>query len=136
MINEDTNTPNRVQLHNVDTATGDEETKRYGQVYTRRPQSRRDAIAPHDQTFELRMDLHLQTHSSPGNNSEPSPDKLESTELLDLHIAFRKGVRACTKHPLSNHVSYNKISTSYSNFISQLHCVNVPKTVQEALRSP
>ena len=52
---------------------------------------------------------------------------------VDVPIAHRKGIRNCTKHPISNHMSCKNLSPSFSIFISQLPGVDVPKNIQEAL---
>ena len=51
---------------------------------------------------------------------------------LDLPIVSQKDVRSCTKHPMSNYVSYDKLSPSFLSFTSQLSSVEIPKNVQEA----
>ena len=68
---------------------------------------------------------------SSGKN--PSNPKIDD---LDLLIASRKGVCSCTKHSMSNYVSYNKLSPTFLVFTSQLSSVEIPKKVQEALRVP
>lgn len=67
-------------------------------------------------------------------NSESNSSN--SSKSPNLPIALRKGVRSCTKYPLSNFVSYAKLSPSHLTFISQLSSVAIPKTVQEALSVP
>ena len=55
---------------------------------------------------------------------------------LDIPIVIRKGVRTCTKHPLSNFVSYHRLSPSYKAFITNLILESIPYNIQEALRDP
>jgi len=55
---------------------------------------------------------------------------------LNVPIAFRKLGRSCTKHPLSNFVSYSNLSSSFVAFTSNLSSVQIPKNVQEALEIP
>ena len=56
--------------------------------------------------------------------------------FVNIPIAPRKVTRTCTNHPISNHVSYKKLSPCFSGFISQLSNVNVTKDIQEALNVP
>ncbi|OIT21742.1 hypothetical protein A4A49_58190, partial [Nicotiana attenuata] len=51
---------------------------------------------------------------------------------LDVPIAHRKGVRSCTKHPLSNFVSYNSLSPSYRAFALSIFSVSIPQNWREA----
>ena len=55
---------------------------------------------------------------------------------LNIPIANRKGIRACIKYPMSNFVSYKKLSPTFFAFTSHLSCVEFPKTVQDALQVP
>ena len=55
---------------------------------------------------------------------------------LSVPIVNRKGVRSCTKHPLSNFVSYKWLSPSFAAFTSQLSSVQIPKSVLDALIVP
>jgi hypothetical protein len=55
---------------------------------------------------------------------------------LNVPIAIRKPGRTCTKHPLSNFVSYSNLSPSFAAFTSNLSSVKIPKNVQEALEIP
>ena len=55
---------------------------------------------------------------------------------LDLPIALRKGVRSCTIHPISNFVSYHRLSSSFSAFTSHLSSIEIPKNVQETFGDP
>ena len=75
--------------------------------------------------------------SSPGIPSEMSCS-LNSVgpKPVDAPITLRKGIRNCTKHPISNHMSCKNLSPSFSVFISQLCSVDVPKNIQEAVSVP
>ena len=55
---------------------------------------------------------------------------------LDLPIALRKGVGSCTIHPISNFVSYHRLSLSFSVFTSHLSSIEIPKNVQETFGDP
>ena len=84
----------------------------------------------------------LQSHESePGKEPEVSEllgknSSTESFDDLDIPIACRKGVRSCTKHPMSHFVSYDKLSPAFFAFTSQLSSVEIPRDVQEALQVP
>jgi hypothetical protein len=45
-------------------------------------------------------------------------------------------VRSCTQHPLFNYVSYENLSPVFRAFTSQLSCMEIPNTVQDALKVP
>ena len=59
--------------------------------------------------------------------SDPPPS------ASDLPIALRKGKRTCTSHPISNFVSYNHFSPTFSSFVASLSTVSLPKSTAEAL---
>lgn len=54
----------------------------------------------------------------------------------DLPIAIRKGKRSCTKHPISNFVSYDKLSPAFRAFTCELTKTEIPRDIHEALRVP
>ena len=60
----------------------------------------------------------------------------KSCDDLNLPIACRKGIRSCTKHPMSNFMSFDHLSSSFTAFISQLSNVEIPKNIQDALKIP
>ncbi|KAJ9689323.1 hypothetical protein PVL29_014817 [Vitis rotundifolia] len=64
----------------------------------------------------------------------PTP-ALSSTDHLP--IAFRKGNRSTRNpHPIYNFLSYHRLSSSYSAFVSTLSSVSLPKSTSEALSHP
>ncbi|CAN1800959.1 Retrovirus-related Pol polyprotein from transposon TNT 1-94, partial [Linum perenne] len=65
-------------------------------------------------------------------------EAVSPTEESDLNIpiAIRKGVRDCTKHPINRHVGYECLSSNYQSFITSLDNVEIPKTIEEALKHP
>lgn len=67
--------------------------------------------------------------------STSSADPPPSSDL-DLPIAFRKGTRSCTQHPISDSVSYTGISPTYSVSLSTMDAYPLPKTVKEAQANP
>ncbi|RVW15974.1 Retrovirus-related Pol polyprotein from transposon RE2 [Vitis vinifera] len=55
----------------------------------------------------------------------------------DLPIAVRKGTRStCNPHPIYNFLSYHRLSSPYSAFVSAISSVSLPKSTQEALSHP
>ena len=58
----------------------------------------------------------------------------ESLSDLDVPIAFRKGIKSCTQHPMSNFMSYKNLSSSMVAFTSQLSSVEILKNVENALK--
>ena len=79
--------------------------------------------------------------SSPGNN--PISDNIISTvdseferEILNMPIAWRKGVRTCTQHPIGNFISYDKLSPTFRAFTSSITDIQIPQNIQEALKIP
>ena len=91
----------------------------------------------HHQESNQRLDHEINNDSSKiPNNNLPGNSVSNSSSQLDLPIALRKGVRSCTKYPLSNFVSYKNVSSPYLSFISQVSSVVIPNNVQEALNVP
>ncbi|RVW35016.1 Retrovirus-related Pol polyprotein from transposon RE1 [Vitis vinifera] len=64
----------------------------------------------------------------------PTP-ALSSTDHLP--IALRKGNRSTRNpHPIYNFLSYHRLSSSYSTFVSTLSSISLPKSTSEALSHP
>lgn len=78
---------------------------------------------------------HLQDYhkSEPGQSGNSKHDNVDHKDDLDIAIALRKGVYACTEHPIGNFVSYKTLSPSYQAFISAVDNIQIPHTIQEAL---
>ena len=65
----------------------------------------------------------------------PSHDSLVPiVDDFDQPIARRKGIRGCTDHPIERYVAYGKLLPSYKAFVSNLDSVQVPNSIQEALK--
>ncbi|CAN1141771.1 Retrovirus-related Pol polyprotein from transposon TNT 1-94 [Linum perenne] len=110
----------------------DEDTNRYLQVYTRRPKQT-VVVEP----TELPQPDHPHDPSNEDSEliSEPPITTTDNTDPdLDLPIATRKAVRACTRHPISKYVSYAKLSSHYKTFVSRLTNQFVPRNIMEALK--
>lgn len=88
-------------------------------VYTRREKSGKDIENTRhlEDHHASEPDIHSpETHSGLSNSNH---DKVvQINDDLDFPIALRKGVRACTKHPIGNFVSYKALSPSYQAFVS------------------
>ncbi|KAK2441169.1 hypothetical protein QL285_012497 [Trifolium repens] len=80
-----------------------------------------------------------QCHESESGNDPKCISVSKSRVLypdIDDPIAVRKPVRSCTKHPLSNFISYSNLSSLFSAFTSKLSSVEIPKNVQVSLEVP
>ncbi|RVW52614.1 Retrovirus-related Pol polyprotein from transposon TNT 1-94 [Vitis vinifera] len=93
------------------------------QVYHRRPR-----VAAPLPFVEAPADS-LPTPSASPAPALPSPD--------DLPIAIRKGTRSTRNpHPIYNFLSYHRLSSPYSAFVSAISSVSLPKSTHEALSHP
>lgn len=77
----------------------------------------------------------VETCGEPFSTFDSSNSK-SSTNDLDIHIVVRKGVRACTKHPISSFVSYDSLSLTYRAFVLSLSSISIPEGWQEAINYP
>ena len=68
------------------------------------------------------------------SNSDFNPNS--STDDLDIPIAIRKGVRTCTKHPISNFISYDSLSPSNRTFVLSVSSVSISQGWKEAYVDP
>ena len=75
------------------------------------------------------------THIHPGKGTFDLENTAPITDDSNIPIALRKGVRTCTNHPICRFVSYEGLSPSYQTFVSALDNVQVPNSIQEALKS-
>lgn len=108
-------------------------------VYTRRKKA---------QTEEhlQQGDHHVQNSGAPiqESNSDPVPEIGISSssppfELVNdskIPIAIFKGVRSCTKHPLSNFVLYHVLSFSFHSFVISLSSITILHSVFEVITQP
>ena len=80
------------------------------------------------------------TDTGPLANSSPMAPSSTTPVLpspADLPIVIRKGTHSSPNpHPISNFLTYHRLSSSYSAFVSTLSFVSVPQTVDEALSHP
>lgn len=102
--------------------------KDFGIVYARKNQ------IPREQSIQVPP-----RQSPPLPVPDPGNDTLKSVphvENSDIPIALRKGVRTCTKYPIANFMSYEKISPAYRVFLSSLSSVSIPQSWKEAAMNP
>ena len=68
----------------------------------------------------------------------PSASPTSALPLADnLPIALRNGNRSTSNpHPIYNFLSYHRLSSSYSAFVSAISSVSLPKNTNEALSHP
>lgn len=86
-----------------------------GKVYMRRNKEVVDAqTLQHNHESEPRENLISGTGKPSSSNSNDQDNPSE----MNIPIALRKGVRSCTKHPLSKFVSYSNLSSSFVVFTS------------------
>ena len=52
---------------------------------------------------------------------------------LDIPIVIRKGEQECTKHSISNFVSYEGLSSEYKAFNTNLSSFEIPHNIHMAL---
>ncbi|KAK0593971.1 hypothetical protein LWI29_032888 [Acer saccharum] len=87
-----------------------------------------------------------QTDFSSIQESEPNSIVLETDSyetvlegIQDQPIAVRKGYRECRDrplYPLSNYVSYERLSPQFRAFVTRLVDIPIPNNIQEALKNP
>ncbi|CAH9081355.1 unnamed protein product, partial [Cuscuta epithymum] len=98
-------------------------SKFFGKVYERRVPNQRIEDISDPETAHESDSL---TENGKGNNFSN----------LDLPIALRKEKRSCVKYPISNHVSYSRLSSTFATFSSIVSSISIPSTIQEALSKP
>ena len=62
------------------------------------------------------------------------PQVSDAPDDLDILIALKKGVRLCSQHPISNFISYDRLSPQYYVFVTNLSNIDIPKSIHEALQ--
>lgn len=98
------------------------------------PQNEQEDNTPPEQHQELDQDPSY-PNSQPGNTIYDL-DSSNDPDDLDILIALRKCVRSCTKHPISKHVSYGKLTQNFQAFITSLEDDCIPSNIQEAHQQP
>ncbi|KAL6328004.1 hypothetical protein AAG906_031348 [Vitis piasezkii] len=54
------------------------------------------------------------------NTPDGTVDSELENDILNMPIAWRKGVRSCTQHPIGNFISYDKLSPTFHAFTSSI----------------
>ncbi|KAL4028955.1 hypothetical protein IC575_012173 [Cucumis melo] len=79
----------------------------------------------------------VKTETSNNGAKQSHTGKIDKYDpSLDLPITFRRGTRSCTKHPISNYVSYKNLSPQSRAFIANLDTTTIPKNIHIALECP
>ncbi|RVW30881.1 Retrovirus-related Pol polyprotein from transposon TNT 1-94 [Vitis vinifera] len=101
-------------------------------VYSRRKRPRE----------ELEDHTILEQNQESNPRSESPSNSIQETKVYDtpndlyMPIALRKGVRSCTQHPISNFISYDRLSSKYHAFVTNLSNIEIPRSIREALENP
>ena len=103
--------------------------RRFGKVYFRNDvlegKESEASFHSHQSESELDRDSSDNSNSNFGSNF----NSLIVPNELNLPIVVRKGIKTCTKYPMSKYVSYTNLSPSFSTFSSHLSLVRIPTTV-------
>ncbi|TYK16819.1 reverse transcriptase [Cucumis melo var. makuwa] len=79
----------------------------------------------------------VRTETSNNEAAKAHTGKLDKYDpSLDLPIALRKGTRSCTKHSISNYVSYKNLSPQFRAFTTNIDSITIPKNIHIALECP
>ena len=91
---------------------------------------------------KVAKDIQTPMPSAHGRLTEPNPDPHDQNSSntvtdtnpavlndLDVPIAFRKGVRSCTTHPIADFVSYERLSPQFRAFTANLSKVDIPRDI-------
>lgn len=133
------------EVENETIRVGNKGIQPFDRVYLRKKRPQR--IEPNDsrncQSSEDSSGKNPSSFVQPIQNTVESESILTVLDLVepifdnsDLPIAVRKGVRSCTKHPISNFISYEKLSPTFRAFTCELTKIEIPRDIQEALRVP
>ena len=88
-----------------------------GKGYMRRNKEVEDAqTLQHNHESEPRKNL----ISGKGKPSSSNSNDQDNPSKMNIAMVLRKGVRSCTKHPLSKFMSYSNLSSSFAAFTSRL----------------
>lgn len=56
-------------------------------------------------------------------SSQMYSDNVAPFDEFKILIVLQKGVRCCTQHPITNHLTYAKLSTQYRAFTTKIDSV-------------
>ncbi|KAF3789908.1 hypothetical protein EJ110_NYTH17636 [Nymphaea thermarum] len=105
---------------------------RFGAVYQRR--TRPVAPAPCAHVPSPSMPKVIPEHTTADDSLCDGDDA--TGDGLDMPIAHRKGKRSCTVHPISGHLSMDRLTPTYRQFVMGLSTVALPQTHEDALSDP
>ena len=94
---------------------------------------------PDVSTVSSPLEGEVESHTP--KNTQNNAEMLEGEDILSNNgwsIVVSKGVRNCMQtkpYPVSNYVSYTRMSPEYNRVIQTLMTISVPKNVQEAISS-
>lgn len=93
-----------------------------GLVYTRKGKARerQDNIQQQSHEQDLRPNQETRNFTSTDQDSSQAITKLTNSNIIDLPITQRKGVRSCTIYPLSNFLANKNLSPIFFALISQI----------------
>jgi hypothetical protein len=63
----------------------------------------------------------------------PTPTDTSVSSDLHIPIAYRKDKQSCANHPISDFVSYDRLTQSFRQFALSLPSVPIPRSYEEAL---
>lgn len=101
-------------------------------VYTRRSGQHTKVV----EQVTTEAHSHESSPNSPGStqaNDSTSYISPNESDDLNILVALRKGKRSCTMHPISNFVSYDKLSPKYKAFALSVSEIQVPRNFQKAI---
>ncbi|KAL5816220.1 hypothetical protein ACOSQ3_024598 [Xanthoceras sorbifolium] len=96
---------------------------------------------------ETRGESELQPEMEDNNSAEKGENELQKNSILqtekkddsELPIAIRKGLRECRNrpiYPLCKYISYDGLSPSFKAFSANILPVQVPNSIEEAMKIP
>lgn len=85
------------------------------------------------QVYERKKNKSMELNDPHQGGSSDPPVQVMYFSDLDLLIAHRKGVCACTNHQIANFLSYEHLPSSHKTFISSLSNISLPRIVFKAL---
>ena len=101
---------------------------------------RRRRLAEHIQNTMQTRDSQESEPSLPALDDHNGTDSSSYDSLVPMiddsnkPVAHRKGVWGCIGHPIKKYVAYGKLLPPYRAFVLNLDVVQVPNSIQEALK--
>jgi hypothetical protein len=130
-----------------DTDTVGSETRRFGNVYTRRKQNEEEL--PSEPPMPISpLSRSTPTPEAPTSSNTDSVDTGDTIPLFDPSMTLRRTSRSNTErnpdrygflnilHDIAQFVSYSNISPVHETFIASLNIISIPKCWHEAIKNP